>query len=106
MLGASYVRYETEVDNIEPWTESAVEDLIKGTTNDDRGAQQTFIVLLESHNRRVLGKVAGYLGEEEDTSGGTIGAPRTPVAWMKILNSRFMDSLREQQNFHSAHTHV
>ena len=106
MLGASYVRYETEVDNIELWTESAVEDLIKGTTNDDRGAQQTFIVLLESHNRRVLGKVAGYLGEEEDTTGGTMGAPRTPPAWMKILNSRLTGALKEQLHFYIGHMFV
>ena len=106
MLGAPYVRYDTAVDNIELWTESAVEDLIKGCKKNNREDQGMFMMIVESHNRRILEKVASYLGEEEDTTGGTMGAPRTPPAWMKILNARLSGALIAQQDFYVEHMFV
>ena len=67
MLGATE-HSDKSLADIEPWTESDGDDLVK----------QVFSMIVESQNRRVLSKVAGGLGDEEGTTGGTMGDPRTP----------------------------
>ena len=62
-----------------------------------------FMWIVDNHNKRVLENVAGYLGEEEATTRGTMGAQRTPPAWMKILNARLFRALMNQQDFYVDH---
>ena len=45
-----------------------------------------------------LHRVATFLGEAPDSSGGTLGAPRAPAPWVQLLRKKFDDHFWPQMH--------
>ena len=95
MFGAQYVVHELseqQVRELQPWTEGQINSMVRAALGDPRCEDAR--VLREMHDAMMkpcFRTVARSLGEDPDTSGGTIGEPRTPAMWMKILREIFED---------------
>ena len=95
MIGAVGIHMAVSAgEAVNDWTFEDIETLLhRGSFCSDDDAKHVINCMLHSYRKPMFQKMANFLGESDDITGGTIGEPRTPAAWVSVINDKLEDAL-------------
>ena len=89
-FGSTSVLRNVDLSEVTPWTKQEVYNMVAEAVEPERTqtsheARHSLHVIFDSHLSHILSPVAKFLDEDPDVTGGTMGEPRTPPEWMRLL---------------------
>ena len=81
------------VDDLRPSSKSTIVTAVREMRTGDQEASHFIKGIIGCHVPEIYATIAAFLGESQDTSGGTMGAPLSPPIWMRALNKALLQAL-------------